>query len=210
MENKNYVIEKMQNEINNKKIQLNSLELEQKNIQPKLENLSKIEEELVNNKNKMLTLQKNNLSFNIAKDVLLKAYEEMRNTVTPKFTQELSKNISEITNIKYTNIMVHDENGLMVELNDGSYVPASKLSVGTIEQLYLSLRLSMVNEISEEKMPIILDEVFAYYDTQRLKNALNYINQKFSENQIIIFTCTNREEKILEESNIEFNKIVLG
>ena len=209
VENKNYAIEKMQNEINNKKIQLHSLELEQKNIQSKLENLSKIEEELVNNKNKMLTLQKNNLSFNIAKDMLLKAYEEMKNTITPKFTQELSRNISEITNNKYTNIMVHDENGLMVELKDGRYVSASRLSVGTIEQLYLSLRLSMVNEISEEKMPIILDEVFAYYDTQRLKNALNYISEKFNENQAIIFTCTNREEKILEELNIGFNKIIL-
>ena len=84
-----------------------------------------------------------------------------------------------------------------------------QLSVGTIEQLYLSLRLSMVEELSEEKMPIILDEVFAYYDSQRLKNILEFINDKFKNHQIIIFTCTNREKDILNELNIDFNAINL-
>ncbi len=208
-ENQNYEIENLQNKINNKKIELHSLELDKKNIEPKLDNLSKIEEELVNDKNKMLTLQKINLSFELAKEILNTSYEKMKNTVTPKFTQELSKNISTITNGKYNNILFNDEVGLIVELEDGNYVPASKLSVGTIDQLYLSLRLSMVEELSEENMPIILDETFAYYDTERLENILKYINEKFKNHQIIIFTCTNREEKILENANINFNKIEL-
>ncbi len=208
-ENQNYEIENLQNKINNKKIELHSLELDKKNIEPKLDDLSKIEEELVNNKNKMLTLQKLNLSFELAKEILNTSYEKMKNTVTPKFTQELSKNISTITNGKYNNILFNDEVGLIVELEDGNYVPASKLSVGTIDQLYLSLRLSMVEELSEENMPIILDETFAYYDTERLENILKYINEKFKNHQIIIFTCTNREEEILENANINFNKIEL-
>ena len=43
LENINYEIEKLQNEINNKKIRSHTLELDQKNIEPKLDNLSKIE-----------------------------------------------------------------------------------------------------------------------------------------------------------------------
>ena len=101
--------------------------------------------------------------------------------------------------------MLNDNEGLMVELENGNYIPASKLSIGTIDQLYLSLRLSMVNELSEENMPIILDEAFAYYDGKRLENILLYINEKFSNNQIIIFTCTNREKEILEKNKINFN-----
>ena len=118
----------------------------------------------------MSTLQKLNLSFELAKDILNTSYEKMKSTVTPRFTQELSKNISKITDGKYNNILFNDEEGLIVELENGNYVPASKLSIGTIDQLYLSLRLSMVEELSKEKMPIILDEAFAYYDTQRLEN----------------------------------------
>ena len=205
LENINYEVENMQNKINNKNIELHKLELDQKNIEPKLDNLSKIEEELVNNNNKMLTLRKNNESFNLAKEVLTNAYEEMKNTVTPKFTEELSKNISSITNGKYTNVRFNDEVGLIVELPNGEYVTASKLSVGTIDQLYLSLRLSMIEDLSEENLPIILDEAFAYFDEERLENILKYLNEKFENHQIILLTCTNREKEILEKDNIEFN-----
>ena len=205
LENINYEVENMQNKINNKNIELHKLELDQKNIEPKLDNLSKIEEELVNNNNKMLTLRKNNESFNLAKEVLTNAYEEMKNTVTPKFTEELSKNISSITKGKYNNVRFNDEVGLIVELPNGEYVTASKLSVGTIDQLYLSLRLSMIEDLSEESMPIILDEAFAYFDEERLENILKYMNDKFKEHQVILLTCTNREKEILEKDNIEFN-----
>lgn len=209
LENINYEIEKLQNEINNKKIISHTLELDQKNIEPKLDNLSKIEEELVNNNERMSTLNKLNLSFELAKEILAESYEEMRNTVTPKFTQELSKNISEITEKKYSKIMFNDEQGLIVELESGNYVPASKLSIGTIDQLYLSLRLSMIDELSEENLPIILDEAFAYYDTERLTNILKYLDEKYKTHQIILFTCTNREKEILEKIKAPYNLIEL-
>lgn len=209
LENINYEIEKLQNEINNKKIRSHTLELDKKNIEPKLDNLSKIEEELVNNNERMSTLNKLNLSFELAKEILAESYEEMRNTVTPKFTQELSKNISEITEKKYSKIMFNDEQGLIVELESGNYVPASKLSIGTIDQLYLSLRLSMIDELSEENLPIILDEAFAYYDTERLTNILEYLDEKYKTHQIILFTCTNREKEILEKIKVPYNLIEL-
>ena len=101
----------------------------------------------------------------------------------------------------------NDIDGLVVELENGNYIPASRLSIGTMDQLYLSLRLSMVEELSEEKMPIILDEVFAYFDEERLENILNYINKKFKDNQVIIFSCTNREKEIFDKFNIEYNYI---
>lgn len=209
LENINYALQKIQNQINNKKIELHTLEIDTKNIQPQLENLAKVEEELVNNKKKMSTLQNLNMSMNIAKEILSISYEKMKNTVTPKFTQELSKNISEITNGKYNKVMFNDEQGLLVETENGNYVQMSKLSIGTIDQLYLSLRLSMLEDLSEEKMPIMLDEAFAYYDDERLENILKYLNEKTNNHQIIIFTCTKREEKLLEKNNIKYNRILL-
>ena len=168
-----------------------------------------MEENIVNNKEKMLTLKKLEKSIVLAKEILDDSYQEMKNTVTPKFTQNLSKNISTITDGKYNNIQFDDQKGLIVELENGNYISASQLSIGTIDQLYLSLRLSMVEELSEEKMTIILDESFAYYDTERLENILKYINNKYIDHQIIILTCTNREKEILEKLNIKFNLISL-
>ena len=209
LENINYEIQKIESEINRQKIELHTLDLDKKNIEPKLNNLSKIEEDLIDNKNKMLNLKMLEKSINLAKEVLLTSYEEMKNTITPKFTKNLSENISQITDGKYTNVRFDDEKGLIVELENGDYVSAIQLSIGTIDQLYLSLRLSMVEELSEEKMPIILDESFAYFDSDRLRNILKYMAQQFKEHQIIIFTCTDREKEILNELDINFNFINL-
>ena len=209
LDNINLELDNLQNEINNKKVALHTLKIEKENTENNLEELSKIEEELVNDNNKMVNLEKNNASMNLAKEVITKAYEKMKNTVTPKFTEELSKNISNITDGKYSNIMFNDQEGIIVELDNGNYVSASKLSIGTIDQLYLSLRLSMIEELSQESMPVILDEAFAYYDNKRLENILRYISNKFSNHQIIIFTCTNREKEILKELNISYNLATL-
>ena len=201
--------EKIQEKLNNTKIQLHTLEIDQKNIEPKLEKLSNLEEELVNNNKEMVNLKKLNSSIELVKNVLMNSYEKMKKSVTPKFSQELSNTISKITNGKYTTIVPNDENGLVVEIENGNYEPASKLSLGTIDQLYLSLRLSMIEELSTEKMPIILDEVFAYYDNERLKNALLFLEEKCKSHQILIFSCTNREQEILKELNIKYNLIKL-
>ena len=209
LENINLEIQNLENKLNHKKIELHTLDLDNKNIEPKLEKLSNIEEKLVDNNERMVNLKNLEKSMNLAKKVLNDSYEKMKNTVTPKFTEELSKTIAEITNGKYTNVRLNEDTGLVVELENGNYIPASRLSIGTIDQLYLSLRLSMVEELSEEKMPIILDEAFAYYDTERLKNILKYMIQRFSDHQVIIFTCTNREKEILNELNIDFHSISL-
>ena len=209
LENIDFELRNLQEELNNKNIELHKLELDQKNIEPKLDNLSKIEEELVNNKEKMSTLQKNNLSFMLAKQVLENAYINMKNSVTPKFTEELSKNISNITNGKYNNIRFNDEEGLIVEIENGDYIPASKLSVGTIDQLYLSLRLSMIEDLSKESMPIILDETFAYFDDERLENVLKYIDDKLKNHQVILLTCTKREKDILDKNLVLYNNCEL-
>ena len=170
---------------------------------------NQLEEKIVNNNEKIVNLKKLDKSMNLAKNILEKAYEKMKNTVTPKFTKNLSENIDEITKGKYKNVMVKDDNGLIVELDNGNYVEAKRLSVGTIDQLYLSLRLSMTEELSKEKMPIILDEAFAYYDTQRLENILKYLSKKYNNRQIILLTCTEREKEILDKLKIKYNLINL-
>ncbi len=199
--------EKIQKEINNKKLRLHSLELDNKNIEPQLDNLSKIEEELVDNNNRMLTLKKLNLSLELAKEVLNQAYDKMKNSVTPKFTENLSNNISKITDNKYNKVMFNEEEGLIVELKNGDYLPVNRFSIGTIDQLYLSLRLSMIDELSEEVVPILLDEAFAFYDDKRLENILLYLNNEFSNRQVIIFSCTEREKNILSKNKINYNYI---
>ena len=195
--------------LNNDKLEINKLELKKDNIEPQLENLSKLEEELIAYEEQYENLQKINSSIELVKKLLEKAYEKMKNSVSPIFTEKLSKNIAKITKNKYTNLYFSDDQGLTIELDNGNYVPADRLSIGTIDQLYLSLRLAMLDEISKEKVPIILDEAFAYYDNDRLKNILIYLTSEFKDRQIIILTCTKREKEILDREKIKYNEVIL-
>ncbi len=207
LENRNIIEE--QNLINELKLELTKLEMRQNEGIKKLENLTKIEEELENLKEEYQNLIEYNESIEIAKEALEDAYLEMREKVTPKFTVDLSEAIKNISSGKYKSVKVNEENGLMVETENGNYVSANVLSVGTVDELYLSLRISSINELVKENMPIILDETFAYFDQKRLENVLEFLNKNYGDRQIIILTCTNRECNALENKKIQYNKIVL-
>ena len=168
-----------------------------------------MQEEYLKLKEELNEIEKKNNYINLAKEYIIKAYEEMKKDVTPKFTEKLSQNVLELSNGEYSKVAINEEHGLIVENKLGDYIPVNRLSVGTIDQLYLSLRLSMVNEISKETMPIILDETFAYYDDIRLRNVLTFLLNKSEKNQIIIFTCTKREQEILNNLGVQYNLVEL-
>ena len=199
------VINTNQRKINELNLQIHKLEIDRDNIDPKLEKLIHTEELLEIEQENLNKLQNRAEELNLAKVILDEAYTEMKKNITPKFNLSLSKNVEKISDGKYKNIIINDK--ITVELDDGRYVPAESLSIGTIEQIYLSLRLAIMNEISKEKLPVMLDEAFAYYDDQRLEAALDFLNK--IDNQVILFTCTNREKEILEKNNIDFNFVTL-
>lgn len=205
----NNILEELENNVSALKLQLHTNEIDYNNAIKVAEEKARIEEKLqgaLEEKEELLKLDK---SINIAKQAMEQAYEEMKKEITPKFTKNLSNIVDKISAGKYNKIKFVDGEGLIVELENGEYVNANKLSIGTIDQLYLSLRLSAMQEITKEKMPIILDETFAYYDNSRLENILKYINNDLKENQVIIFTCSNREKDILDKNNIEYNFITI-
>ena len=212
--NKNYdeilrEIERKENRLNTIKFRLHTMEANEEEINKKLENLAQIEEELQDaeiEKDELLSLNK---SYNIAKDCLERAYEQVKESISPRFTENLCDIISKISDDRYKNVVFSDTDGLRVEIDNGNYIPASRLSTGTIDQMYISLRLSALNEMTDEAMPIILDEAFAYFDNDRLANILKYLNNNFRNNQIIIFTCSDREKNILDRLKIEYNTINL-
>ncbi len=204
-----YDINILQNKISDNKIKLHSTKLDKDNIVPKLENLASLEEEYSELEEQYMQLYNKNEQINLVKQEIEKAYEIMKRDITPKFTSNLSKIIEKISMGKYKNVQFDEIQGMIVEVENGNYMVAKNLSVGTIDQLYLSLRLSAGSDLSFEKLPIILDETFAYWDSKRLENILKYLNEEYKNRQIILFTCTDREEKILDKLGINFNTVNL-
>ena len=199
----------LENTLNELKIKLKAIEIEENTIIPHLDNMVvlKEKEELYTQNYKELK-EKENI-INLAMQNLTQAYEEMKTTITPKFTQSLSSSISKITKNKYNKVTINNENAIIIENDKGEYIQADKLSTGTIDQLYFSLRLSMIDDLSKEKLPVMLDETFAYFDNNRLEQSLRYLSEELGEHQSLIFTCSNREMEILNKLNVKYNLVSL-
>ena len=205
-------LKNVETQINNEKIKLKGLEIEENTVIPQIDAMVELEETLQAKKEEYNNLKNQEDIINITIENLEQAYEEMKTTITPKFTENLSKNIEEISNGKYSKVTINDDSGMVVENNRGEYINANSLSTGTIDQLYLSLRLSMLEDLSKESLPIILDETFAYFDNVRLENVIKYLikltqREDIKNHQVIIFTCTNREKEILEKLDIKYNLV---
>lgn len=196
-------------EINSLKIEIGAKQNQKESMQDEINNLAKIQEELnllEEEKKELLSL---NNSYNLAKEGLESAYENIRNSLSPEFTSKLSEISNKISDGKYKNINFVDTDGLIVQIEDGRFFPVERLSQGTIDQMYLGLRLASIDTISKEKIPVILDETFAFFDDDRLKNILEFLSENYDDRQIIILTCSNREIETLNKLKIEYNYIDL-
>ena len=63
--------------------------------------------------------------------------------------------------------------------------------------------------MSKEILPIILDEAFAFYDDERLENFIRFLYEEYTDRQIIIFTCSEREKQIITKLDLDVNYIVI-
>lgn len=99
-ENPNYLLDNLQKSINDEQIKLKTLDINKENIEKNIEIKANLEEELSILSEQYVNLQNLNLSMNLTREVLDSCYEMMKESVTPKFTEQLSKTVSKITNRK--------------------------------------------------------------------------------------------------------------
>ena len=171
--------------------------------------LTEIVEELEELKQEREKLLSYNDTIEIAKEVLKESYDELKNNVGPEFDKKLSYIVGKITNNKYNDVYIDNEHNIKIKTEHGEYVNLERFSTGTIEQVNLALRLAYIDTISKERLPIILDEAFAFYDDERLANIMRFLSEEYIDRQVIIFTCSNREKKIIDEENIPANVVLI-
>lgn len=134
-------------------------------------------------------------ALEMAEEELRKAVQETGNQTAGLMQEKASAIFASVTEGAYLKIMFDGERHISVW--DGTRkIPAERLSRGTIEQIYLAVRLAAAEVVLEEPMPLILDDVFAFYDDKRLLAALKWLSGQGK--QVIIFTCHKREEEIVK------------
>ena len=199
----------IEKEYENTMYRLSQINAERNVVESTSGRLAEIVEELEELKQEREKLLNYNDTIEIAKEVLKESYDELKNNVGPEFDKKLSYIVKKITNGKYDDVYIDINHNIKMKTEHGEYVNLERFSTGTIEQVNLALRLAYIDTISKESLPIILDEAFAFYDDERLANIMRFLSEEYINRQVIIFTCSNREKKIIDEENIPANVVLI-
>ena len=199
----------IEKEYENTMYRLSQINAERNVVESTSGKLAEIVEELEELKQEREKLLNYNDTIEIAKEVLKESYDELKNNVGPEVDKKLSYIVKKITNGKYDDVYIDINHNIKMKTEHGEYVNLERFSTGTIEQVNLALRLAYIDTISKESLPIILDEAFAFYDDERLANIMRFLSQEYIDRQVIIFTCSNREKKIIDEENIPANVVLI-
>lgn len=146
-------------------------------------------------------------------DLALETMTELSASIRSSFGHYLNKTASdmirEITGGIYDSMSV-DENLNAFMNTPTKLVPISQVSSGTMDQIYLALRLAAARLIQsgKDELPLIFDDSFVLYDDERLRCALKWLAQAYG-GQIIIFTCHRREAQMLTANQISYHLITI-
>ncbi len=144
-------------------------------------------------------------------DLALETMTNLSGTIRDSFGLYLNKTasdlISGITGGIYDSMSV-DEN-LNIFMNTRTrLIPVEQVSSGTMDQIYLALRLAAAKLIQPEgdPMPLIFDDSFVLYDEDRLRTALKWLKGAYP-GQIIVFTCHQREAQMMTADQIAYHLV---
>lgn len=147
------------------------------------------------------------VAIDLAQETMADLSSSIRDSFGLYLNKEASQYITGITGGIYDSMSIDED--LNVFLNTKTkLVPLENVSSGTMDQVYLALRLAAAKLLqgSGSGFPLIFDDSFTQYDDERLKTALEWLASAYG-GQIIIFTCHRREAQMLRARQAEFQLI---
>jgi uncharacterized protein YhaN len=144
-------------------------------------------------------------------DVITEISADIQRDFAPYLDRSAASLASYITDGRYSSLRVSSELDIkVIDPDTDKLVSLEQLSTGTIDQLYIAVRLAIADMLSNNKpLPIIIDDAFSEYDDIRLKRILAHISQLAQKRQVLFLTCHQRDIQTLHELKAPFNYIDL-
>ena len=170
----------------------------------KMDDIFVLEEELETINDNIKLFERRYEALLLASDVMDDAYQRWQADMGPEFGKNAGEILHELSDGKYAEVKVARDFDISVKDADGAAHRSYYYSGATIDQMYLALRLSLVKMLSsaDGKLPLILDDPFVQYDSNRKIKAFTTL-ENFAKNnnlQIVLTTCIN--EPFYESANI--------
>ena len=146
---------------------------------------------------------------NTAKDTIERISKDNFNSVSERLIRIASENLSYITDGRYTRLLISDTGVITLYDSDiDNYVEVDDLSRGTLEQVYLSYKIAVIESLGVD-FPIMLDDTFAFYDQERRHRTLMLLSEIAKRRQIFYFT-SNVEDLMYLEDHTDCDVVTLG
>ena len=135
-------------------------------------------------------------ALTLALEALDRADSALQSRFSPALNRRAGEILCALTGGKYTGVSLTREFEATAA-EAGSVLPrrALALSRGTLDQLYLAVRLAICQLAlpEEDPAPLVLDDALTNFDDGRMALALQYLVDLSRTRQILCFTCHGRE-----------------
>ncbi len=143
-------------------------------------------------------LEKTLSAITIAQETLSEARSQLQRRFAPKITQRAQALFAQLTGQRYNRLSLGNDFTVQAGAHgEDTLRTALWRSEGTVDQLYLALRLAVAAELAPEA-PLILDDALVRFDDTRHAAAMALLQQESQSKQIILFTCQSRESAALQ------------
>ena len=133
-------------------------------------------------------------AISIAMETLQQANAQLQQRFSPQLNRAAGALLSRLTGGKYHALSLDKELEASAS-GERDVLPHSALylSKGTVDQIYLAVRLA-VCDLCLPDAPLVLDEALAAFDDVRAKRALELLQELSEQRQILLFSCHHREK----------------
>jgi len=135
-------------------------------------------------------------ALEIAQQTLSNASAQLQRRFAPRISQRAQTLFGKLTGGRYNRLALGEDLSVHAGAQqEDTLRSALWRSDGTMDQLYLSVRLAVAEELTPQA-PLILDDALVRFDRQRLEQAIAVLSEAAESKQVILFTCQDRESNI--------------
>ncbi|MBX3176439.1 MAG: AAA family ATPase [Candidatus Hydrogenedentes bacterium] len=169
--------------------------------------IAEIEEEAARNESSIRELEAEIEAASYAMALIEELSSSRHAAIAPRLAAIASDRLATITDGRYTELHLTRDLGVRIRVSATDRLeeaPEKTLSKGTVDQIYLALRLAFVQCVSEngESVPMLLDDPFANYDDARLSSTLSLLSRLEDQGQVLLFTCREDVVTVSESLSI--------
>lgn len=145
---------------------------------------------------RIAALEETAAALDLAQQTLAAATEQLQRRFAPRITERAKELFARLTDGRYDRLNLTRELAVdTAAAGELTLHSAQWRSEGTVDQLYIALRLAVAEELTPEA-PLVLDDALVRFDDRRLENALAVLEASAEFRQVILFTCQSREKTI--------------